>query len=101
MGLAIIGGLSVGAHAYVQDCALLLAAGPMLMRSGSRITGLLALAALTPVPYFLLLWGAPWNGVAVGLLASTPIVACILPPGGAGIESPAHSGTYPNSSLTS
>jgi hypothetical protein len=70
LGLALLAGLVLAPHAYVQDCALLLLILPLLSPRCTSLSGRVALIALmTPVPYLLLLRGAPGNIAVPALLA--------------------------------
>jgi hypothetical protein len=67
-GVALVGGLLLSFHSYVQDCAILLLAVPLVWRGVSRVPEAALFAMLTPIPYLLLLMGAPFNAVAPGLM---------------------------------
>ncbi len=60
VGLALVAGIFLALHAYVQDCALLILALPLIpcQRLLGRYTRALL---LTPIPYLATLSGKPWN----------------------------------------
>ncbi len=74
VGLALIAGIVLSVHAYVQDCTLLLIAIPLL--AGRSLPSLsLRAVLLTPVPYVASLSGKPWNIVTPVALVAFSMVA--------------------------
>jgi hypothetical protein len=75
---AIIGSLLISFHSYVQDALVLLIPLAILLRSSfeRRVRELMELAC-SPIPYFLLLAGAPLNVFMPALLLAILAVAAI------------------------
>jgi hypothetical protein len=74
---AIMGGLMVGFHAYIQDPSLLLLCAPLLIDgTESKAFRINFQLLLLPVPYLLLLTKAPFSGAfAILMIAQFAIAA--------------------------
>ena len=69
---ALVAGLLVSYHAYVQDALILLPALALMKEGhGARVPLALLVFATSPFPYLLLLLGAPWNAALTVLLMVT------------------------------
>ncbi len=74
VGLALIAGIVLSVHAYIQDCTLLLIAIPLLAERSLPSLSLRAVL-LTPVPYLASLSGKPWNIMSPAALVAFSAVA--------------------------
>ena len=73
---ALIGGLLLNFHAYIQDPMLLLLTSALLLDgTESKVFRLLTQFILLPVPYLLLLYGPPYSGMFALLLIASLIIA--------------------------
>ena len=72
LALALVGGLLIGYHAYLQDCAILLLVFVLVLEhSRSAVLRAATGLALTPPLYLALVAGRPWN-------AALPLVLMAL-----------------------
>jgi hypothetical protein len=80
LAFALVGGLLVGYHAYLQDCTLLLLVFVLVLEHSRWVPlrGATALA-LTPLPFLLLVAGSPWNAVVPLMLLGLLALAVVRP----------------------
>jgi hypothetical protein len=65
LAFALLGGLLIGYHAYVQDCMILLMTFVLVLQHSRWPPVRAAVAlAITPPIYLCLMAGKPWNGIA-------------------------------------
>jgi hypothetical protein len=77
---ALIGSLLVSLHSYTQDCLLLLLSlAIILKRSASKRVRELTELSASPIPYFFLLAGAPFNVFLPALLTTILAMAARTP----------------------
>ncbi len=73
---AVMAGLLINFHAYIQDPSLLLLCAPLLLDgSESKPFRLTYHFLLLPVPYLLLLYQRPWSGLFAALLTALLVMA--------------------------
>ena len=73
---AVMGGLLLNFHAYIQDPALLLLCAAVLIDgSETKAFRLLFQFVLLPVPYLLLLYQRPYSGLFAALMVALLVVA--------------------------
>jgi hypothetical protein len=80
LAFALVGGLLVGYHAYLQDCTILLLAFVLVLEH-SRWVPLrgATVLALTPLPFVCLVAGKPWNALVPIMLLTLLALAVVRP----------------------
>lgn len=80
LAFALVGGLLIGYHAYLQDCMILLLAFVLVLER-SKVAPLRAAMALalTPPLFLLLAAGTPWNAAVPIALVTLLVLAALHP----------------------
>lgn len=80
LGFALVGGLLIGYHAYLQDCALLLLTFVLTLEHSDwpLLRGAVALM-LTPPLYLFLMAGRPWSAIVPLSLLGVLVIAVFHP----------------------